>query len=418
MMKNNRKLLFILIFAIPLVAIFLQCRSLSSDKPDPRGNMYAGSATCIKCHRDVYDNFLHTAHFSTTRLADIHSIGGSFKNGENVYYFNKDLKVVMEKRDSGLYQVAYFKGKMIQAERFDITFGGVKAESYLFWKANETYQLPMSYFSALHNWTNSPGFDNTKVDYVRMIGRRCFECHTSYIKDLPPQTESLVSTEQFDKNSLILGIDCERCHGPAANHVNYQTDNPGDKQAKYITTYNSLSRAQKIDMCAVCHSGNKGTMLRSTFAFKPGDTLAKFKEVDLYQAVADSAKLDVHGNQSQLLGSSKCFINSKMDCATCHNVHVNDRPDIALYSQKCMDCHKTADHNFCKMAPLIGGIIKNNCIDCHMPAKPSTVISVGVSGKGSAIPYLVRTHRIAVYADATQTVLNNFKKYNKLQLNR
>lgn len=412
-MKSNRKLFLILIFIVPLTVIFSQCLTVNRSKPDPRGEMFAGSATCAQCHKDIYDDFLHTAHFSTTRLADIHSIGGSFAHGANQFFFNKDMKVVMEKRDSGLFQVAYQNGKEIKAERFDITFGGVKAETYLYWQGNHVYQLPLSWFHTL-GWTNSPGYDSTHADFGRMIGRRCFECHASYIKNLPMQVHSLKMDEQFDKTSLVMGIDCERCHGPAANHVNYQLANPDEKKAKYIATYASLSRSMKIDMCAACHSGNKSQILRNMFTFKPGDTLANFKEQVAFQKVDDSSKMDVHGNQTQLLASSKCFINSNMDCATCHNVHKNERQNIAMFSQRCMTCHTGANHNFCKLAPQLGAVIKSNCIDCHMPARSSNVIAIETAGKGRAVPYLVRSHHVAVYADASAKVMANFKKYNKL----
>jgi hypothetical protein len=412
-MSNKRKLFSVLIFIIPLIFIFSQCLTINK-KQDPRGEIYAGSSTCIQCHKDVHDNYLHTAHFSTTRLADIHNIGGSFKAGSNEYFFNKDTKVVMEKRGNELYQVAYYKGKEVKSARFDITFGSVKAESYLSWQGNEVYQLPMSYFYSLNSWTNSPGYDSTAADFGRMIGKRCFECHSSYIKELPPQEQSMLTTEQFDKNSLILGIDCERCHGPATNHVNYHLAYPEEKKAKYIATYASLTRAQKLDMCAVCHSGNKSQIIRPIFAFKPGDNLADYKETELYQHTVDSTKLDVHGNQNQLLASSKCFLMSKMDCATCHDAHVNERQNLALYSQRCMNCHKTANHNFCPMAASIGGIIKSNCIDCHMPAQSSNIIAIETAGKGRAVPYMVRTHHITVYTDATLSVLSILKKYNRL----
>ncbi len=168
-------------------------------------------------------------------------------------------------------------------------------------------------------------------------------------------------------------------------------------------------------MCASCHSGNKSPLLRSMFAFKPGDNLADFKEVVFAHQNIDSAKLDVHGNQSQLIASSKCFGMSKMDCATCHNVHVNERQSLALYSQHCTTCHTEANHNICKMTASMGGIIKNNCIDCHMPARASNVISVETSGMGKAIPYLVRTHHIAIYKDASNIVLDDLKKYNLTQ---
>ena len=402
----------ILIFIVPLVVIFSQCLTVNKNKPDPRGDAYAGSSTCIKCHKDVYDNYLHTAHFSTTRLADIHTIANGYAHGKSEYYFDKDQKVVVEQRKDGLYQVAYVKGKQVKAQRFDITFGGVKAESYLYWKGNATYQLPLSYFKTI-GWTNSPGFESAYANYGRVIGRRCFECHASYIKDLPMEDHSLTETETFDKNSVMLGVDCERCHGPLANHVDYHTDYPNEKDAKYVTKYLSLSRAQRIDMCAVCHSGNKHRILHTTFDFQPGDTLSRFLEIPLFPERVDSTKLDVHGNQAQLLASSKCFISSKLDCSTCHDVHKNDRGNLAMYSQKCMTCHKTENHNFCPMASSLGAAIKNNCIDCHMPRRSSNVIAIEAAGKKMEVPYEVRTHHIAVYADVSQKVMSYLKLANK-----
>ena len=322
----------------------------------------------------------------------------------------------MEKRSGGLYQVAYKNGKAENAQRFDLTFGGVKAESYLYWKGNELYQLPMSYFKALHTWTNSPGYDSTFADFTRPITIGCLECHTSFIKQLDEHTENGVTTADFDKGTLIMGVDCERCHGPASDHVYYQTTHPEDKTAKHIITYALLTRTQRINMCAVCHSGSSGTMLHSTFGFKPNDNLTDYKLEDLFQTT-NPAMLDVHGNQSRLLAASKCYMMSQIDCATCHNVHQTQREQIALYSKKCMDCHTTANHNFCKMAPALGDIIKTNCIDCHMPAKPSNIIKVGTSGIDKAIPYLVRSHHIAIYPDVSQTVINNLKKANKLPMN-
>ena len=49
-----------------------------------------------------------------------------------------------------------------------------------------------------------------------------------------------------------------------------------------------------------------------------------------------------------------------------------------------------------------------------MPARSSNVIAIETEGKGRSVPYFVRTHHIAVYADASQAVMNNLKKYNKL----
>ena len=235
---------------------------------------------------------------------------------------------------------------------------------------------------------------------------RCLECHASYIEDRPDEPQGLNGVERFDKSSLVYTVDCERCHGPGAQHVNFQTNNPGIKTARFITTYASLPRARRIDLCAVCHSGNKSQMLRSTFFFKPGDTLARFKIDDFYSPMNDTSHLDVHGNQVQLLQSSKCFIYSKMDCATCHDVHQNQRGNTAIYTQKCLGCHSTANHNYCKMATMLNaGLIKSNCIQCHMPAFASKAIISANMDKTYNADIFVHTHHIAIYPQETKKVL-------------
>ncbi len=411
-MKGKRTILLIIVFLVPLVLIFSQCFN-QDQKQDPRGSVYAGSASCKKCHQDTYNSYLHTAHYQASGLASGHNIHGSFAKNSNVYQFNNLIKVVMEKRKDGFYQVAYKNNKAFEAHRFDITFGGVKGETYLYWKGNQVYQLPMSYFNALHSWANSPGYDSTTVNFSRVIGRRCFECHSSYITELPQQTQSLQRAEELDKKSMVLSIDCERCHGPSANHVDYHTEFPDEKNARYIKTYNSLSRQQKLDMCALCHSGNKEAMLITAFAFKPGDTLAKFKEVEFYHGNTNPDKLDVHGNQTQLLAASSCFMKSNMDCVTCHDTHTNERANLVLYSQRCINCHKNSTHSFTKNALGLNVIIKKNCIDCHMPAKPSDAIAVKTSAKRTAVPYLVRTHHITIYPKESEKILAYIKSNNK-----
>jgi hypothetical protein len=405
---SKRFLLLTGVFLIPLALIFSQC--FINDNPeskDPRGILYAGSASCIKCHKDIYSNYLHTAHFQTSRLAGAGSVHGSFAGDSNTVVLSDSLKVVMEKQGKTFYQSSYRKGKLAEKQPFNLVFGGVKAETYLYWKGKQMLQLPISYYNAIHSWGNSPGYEGGYADFSRVIGRRCFECHSSYVNEIPQATQSLNRTIELDKNSMILSIDCERCHGPAINHVNYHTEYPGQKVGKYIVRYSTLSRSQKIDVCAVCHSGNTSMMLRSAFRFHPGDTLAKFKEVDLFRGDVNPAKLDVHGNQVQLLASSPCFIKSKMDCATCHNTHNNQRNLTQMFTQRCMNCHSEAKHNFCKMAgKLSNDVLQARCIDCHMPAKPSSVITVNNNSKSTQVPYEVRTHRITIYPDETRKIMD------------
>jgi nitrate/TMAO reductase-like tetraheme cytochrome c subunit len=103
-------------------------------------------------------------------------------------------------------------------------------------------------------------------------------------------------------------------------------------------------------------------------------------------------------------------------------VHVNEAGNVKLFSQRCMNCHNPTTHDTCTVKATagdsgpggrsVGMVLADNCIDCHMPALPSQKIVLELShtaDTASTISNLVRTHRIAVYAGATQAYLKTLK---------
>ncbi len=320
---------------------------------------------------------------------------GNLNPGQNAFTFNPQTKILVEKRDSGVFQVVYVDGKQIEAHRLDITFGSKRAQTFLYWAGNKTFELPVSYYHSVKSWGSSPGFSPTQINFNRVIGKNCYECHSSYIDSKLTMTAGVIE-ETLDKKSLVYGIDCERCHGPAADHVKFHLANAGIKIAKYIVTQHSLNRQQKLDECAVCHSGNDKIKEISTFTFRPGDTLSKFYSPWDLSKTGDNG-IDVHGNQFQLLSESKCFIaNQLLTCNTCHDAHRNTDNNIKAYSEKCMSCHPNTQHDFTTDASALNEI-KSNCIDCHMPEQPSRAITFYMEGNNTKSAYLLRTHKIAIY---------------------
>lgn len=390
---------FILIFTVGGLIIFLsECINTGIKSNDQRGNVYAGSASCRQCHQSIYDSYVATSHYNTTRPSSAKNVLGSFDHGHNTFAYNSETKVVMERRDSGLYQVLYVSGKEQEAHRFDITFGIRHAQTSLYWKGNKTFELPVSFYTSANTWATSPGYSATEVNFKRFVGVNCYECHSSYIKSKSKMSSNGVE-EDLDRKTLVMGIDCERCHGPALNHVNYHRAYPHIKEAKYIVTSQTLSRQQRLDACAVCHSGNDKQKETSTFLFKIGDTLSNF--FSPYGVHKDSNyDFDVHGNQYGLLSESKCFLRSRtLECSTCHDPHTNVSTDLTVYSQKCQSCHSNPDHSSLKMDAAMISTMKNNCIDCHMPEQPSRAISFQLAGSNSTSAYLLRTHKIAIYSE-------------------
>lgn len=401
---QNKKLLFLILCLLPLVVILTQCLS-DKKNADPRGPGFAGAATCVSCHKSMADSYLHTAHYIASLAGSAKSIHGSFLDNFNSVIYNDHTKIKLTKTDSGFFQTSYVNGEKSQRARIDITMGGVKGQSYLYWNDNELLQLPVSYDDTKKHWIVSPGYDTTIASFDRMITQRCMECHASYAKTEASKIASFGGdVVGFEKSSLILSIDCERCHGPAAAHVKFQQDNPAEKSGKYITRISGLSRQAKIDLCGTCHSGTNTVTTKSIFDFKPGNKLADFKNHAPSNVPADYEHIDVHGDQMDMLKTSRCFISSKMDCSTCHNTHQNERNNMAVYTSRCLSCHTTANHNLCKLTGKVdNAILSAKCISCHMPALPSKAIV------NEAQSVLVHTHHIAVYPAEVKKVLGYLK---------
>lgn len=367
---------------------------------------FAGSQACAGCHQKTYETHLQTAHYRTGQPATAQNIMGSFKPPHNSYSYSPLIKLFMEKRDSGFYQVAHYKGEEKMAMKFDWVIGsGVMGQSFLTWRSNRLYQMPITYFTAANAWSNSPGFPQNKVMIDRPVTARCLECHITYAKgvggtDMEPET--------FNRNQIVYGVDCEKCHGPAKQHVDFHLQHPQDTAARHIVNPAQLPRQQQLDMCALCHGGNIEKTTPS-FQFTAGNKLADyFKLSQASEAAAQTGNIDVHGNQYGLFTSSKCFkMSSAITCGACHNTHENERGKTALFSQRCMNCHNPADKKMKTASHTAVTGIEANCIDCHMPAQPSQSIAVFLAGEETPRASLLRSHFIGMYPEAVKKFMEN-----------
>ena len=398
----------LLFAAVCLVNVLCTFRRQEDPVSDPYGQKYAGSAACVSCHKPIYDSFIHTAHGLDSRPASAGSIRGSFEPGRNRFTYRSSLTVVMERRDSGFYETAYRDGREYRSEPFGMVIGsGRKGQSYLYWQGERLFQLPVSYFTPTDGWCNSPGYTPDSPFFDRKVPASCLECHATNARTVFRSNREY--GDLFDKRQLVYGIDCEKCHGPGAGHVAFHTEHPGETTGVHIINAGRLTRQQQLDACALCHSGSRFP-LKPAFSFRVGDRLNDYSEAKYHEE--NSAALDVHGNQYGLLTASRCFAGSALTCSTCHNPHANEAGNLASFSRRCMNCHDGTSHKPCAMPPTPGLVLRDNCIDCHMPALPSQKIVLELShaaDTASTISNLVRTHRIAVYAGASQAYLKTIK---------
>lgn len=366
------------------------------------GMGFASSKDCIECHKTIYESHIETAHFKSSSISNESNIKGSFSADKNRFALNDGIDIVMTEKSDGFYQEVYSsKNELIDSKRIDVTIGsGTKGQTYLNWHKDSLFQLQVSYFTASDTWANSPGYSFDYKSKQRPIESRCLECHTTYAKN----TESLLemTSNTYDASQTIYGIDCQRCHGPALDHVNFHRKNPDITIPTHIKQYKDLSKQQRLDACALCHSGTQKTNFNTPFEYLVGD---KYNQYPVNNLTEEDAKaIDVHGNQYALMSSSKCFKVSKtMDCTTCHNVHENERGNTPVFNNRCISCHNNNNNNNtttinCSKSTTTHNS-DNNCISCHMPLIASKGMSVTTHKDSLPNAVKVRSHFIGIYED-------------------
>ncbi|MFD0797254.1 multiheme c-type cytochrome [Maribacter chungangensis] len=356
-------------------------------------NSFAEAVSCSECHADIYRTHLQTAHFNTSKLADSTSIKGSFKEGSNILDL-KDVIFTMQDENGIFYQHTNIKNRNITIpdNKFDIVVGsGVRGQTYLTWKDDELFQLHASYHTQSDSWINSIGYPEYFTE--RPVRDACIKCHVTFAEN-----KGSIKGNQYEKERILFGVDCQKCHGPAQKHVDYQRVTRAET-AQFIVKFDTLSRQQRLDVCAQCHSGLRTTVKGNPFLFLPGQNLEEYSKGT---APENDIELDVHGNQYGLLIQSECFKQTpKMDCTTCHNPHEKQRGNTNYFNMQCIGCHSEKTMG-CSSNTSKPDMMSQNCISCHMPVSPSKTMTAQLGKDGIETPFNIRTHLIAIYSHTKQ----------------
>ena len=357
---------------------------------------YVGDEACARCHEGKAESYDKTAHHLTSQPANKNTILGTFGPGENIMRTsNPDLYFRMEAKDDKFVETAVWgtpPKERTRTHSLDLVIGsGQQGQSYLYWDDDQLFGLPVGYSTIMHRWINGPGYVDGTAKFDRGIIPRCLECHASYFESKFASAFSNV----YNTANFVLGISCERCHGPGRGHVQAQEHGTAAKATQAagsaIVSPTKLSSQRRAEVCGQCHGGHGAPEALPAFSYVPGQPLANYINLAVSSKEVD---VDVHGHQVELLARSKCFQASPdMTCSTCHNIHKSES-DLAVLSQRCLGCHKvemTETHS------KVGGALTSNCVDCHMPVLASKVVSLDIDGK--QIPARFRTHWIRIYSE-------------------
>lgn len=362
-------------------------RQIASNNPG-----YVGATACRECHREKHDGFVDTSHFRTTRPATADAIAGSLSPPTNVLGSQADaLHYAVQQKDGRWYQQVTFHDWQLDVPMDIVTGSNKSGQSYLYWHGDALFQDYVSHLAVTDQWIVSPGFSSDDGNFTRPIRAQCLECHVTFIDRTKPPNH-------FDRDSVIWGVTCERCHGPGQQHVEYHRNHPQQREPRFVVNPNDLPRDRQLDICGQCHSG--AFQLRSAaFTYQPGTDLMEHHKP---KSETTTGVGSVHtANQLDRLRRSECFRQSEMTCATCHDPHQYQRGNIALFSQRCQDCHQPPE---CGMHEQLQDRLADNCIDCHMPTGDNEGMDIETSA-GKFKPPMI-DHYIRVDRQATDRFLN------------
>jgi cytochrome c554/c'-like protein len=384
---------------LPATAVLVAlaaCSDPAARGPAAGGSPYVGARVCGECHEDRWAGFRRTAHHLTSGEPSRETVLGSFDPPANrLETGNPGLFFEMEARDGARYVTARYADGRSRSERIDVVVGSGKlGQTYLFWRGAGLFELPVSYLTSAGAWRNSPGtrYRDGTADFDRAIVPRCLECHATWFGISPSFAGGYV------REGAVLGISCERCHGPGREHAEFHRANPESKEPVAVTNPADLPRERSLDLCGQCHGG-VGELHDAPFSYRPGRPLEEHVTVP---PVDPAAPPDVHSaNQLVRLRQSRCFAESpKMTCATCHDPHVVERGDLVRFSKRCLSCHEPAA---CGMAGRLGHAIADDCVSCHM--ERLEIQSTVFDTPGATLHPTMVDHKVKVSRAATDRFL-------------
>ena len=364
---------------------------------NPHG--YLGPDACAACHADRVTEFRTTRHFLACTLPEVDSMPAGFAPGKGTFHpRGGSVRFAMTQVKEEFLQTAIRTTPMGE-ERISSPIGlvfGNGAETdevYFTWQADRLSELPMSWLHPLGEW-GTAGFDRDgEGDFSRGTTPRCMECHNTWM-DHTPGTRN-----QYQRDTMILGVTCEVCHGPGRDHVAFHQTHPESRSGQAVVHPKRLSRELQMDLCAQCHS-NALKHRGPAFNYRPGQPLEAH-----YKTLATKNPEDDHvANQVSYLRESKCFQQSEtLTCITCHNPHkaraVHGR---GTGSSACLECHRVDD---CGERDRLPVAVHDNCVGCHMPQGNKIQVNFDTAKIPYYSPVAKWEHRIAVHPVARDEVL-------------
>ncbi len=412
------------------------------------------SETCARCHTEQYESWRRTYHRTMTREATPEFVKGDFGSVQydyqglptrflregDLYFMEAVTPPWAQLRARAAEASANLPPPRFERFRVDRLVGSHWLQECLHRDASGCYhRLPVLYHLGEHRWVHSNGaflapdsWDFWDKCRGANWNESCLYCHNTGPSKNPVRGVR-GETLGYQSEVVELGIACEACHGPGAEHIRLNQD-PARRQALHqsgepdasIAHPERLPMPRRDDICARCHGAlvPKAEMWNPVTCkdpFLPGQELTRYnfffwseaQQLALVKRRSAERRKPAPtdgrfwGDGTPLttaleyngMALSACYQDGhgKLSCLSCHTGHP-DEPNFLLKpgmqtNEACFQCHgeyrsRVAEHTH-HAADSPGSL----CVSCHMPRQVYSLMTTH------------RSHRIQVpeVADSLDT---------------
>ncbi|HJZ88447.1 MAG TPA: multiheme c-type cytochrome [Polyangia bacterium] len=376
-------------------------RELHAALPAPRqAGGYVSSDACRACHPAPYASWHRTFHRTMTQAATAAAVRGNFDgqtlhaDGQRFLLWRRGDQFGVRTPDRG-------------EQRIDMVTGSHHMQVY--WlpagAGNAQHDLPFTYLLEDRRWVARRDaflLDPELPKLADTWNRNCIECHSTAGQPRIEPGSGVPASRVAE-----LGIGCEACHGPGADHIaanrsplrRFGRHAAAGSAAAAPTADPTISNPARLgaraasEVCGQCHGigCNLDDWPQGGLRYRPGQDLEQFRPLVRAATLASGpcrrpiaaqpgfaasrywrdGMVRVSGREYSALHESRCFRGGHLSCQSCHSMHASD-PDDQIASGRdgdgaCLSCHPSYGADLLAHTHHRAASPGSRCQNCHMP---------------------------------------------------
>ncbi|MBI1311750.1 hypothetical protein GC176_10700 [bacterium] len=342
---------------------------------------FAGSDACVECHAEIAESY--ATHPMAQSFRSIEQFDWSAYPAGAAHRVNGGSSVLEVRCEDG--HVSHHEllfdqaGDQICDTGYPMSYvigSGQRALAFLQRRGDALFMSPVNWYARSQSWGLAPSYRaNDPRRFDRRVVDQCLACHAGRIE---PQSRR---ANAYSAGAFVeMQIGCEKCHGPGAEHIAFQTaGKPAGDESDPIINPAKLSTNLRDSVCYQCHLQGVARVRRpqrSEFDFRPGQSYE-----DIWTVMVADTGVGADGRTHTIshvtqMRDSLCFKKGEgtLGCISCHDPHrlptATER--VEFYRSRCLKCHTDES---CRLTPEQRHGRQNSCIDCHMPALNASNVS-------------------------------------------